>query len=131
MCEPNRKYIFATYFPNCDNIHLVKDVGKIPYVLQRYFGYDSYLICVQKAEFPYLKTEVPGLKLLYVDQSSLNTVYPLKHANHLLRNIFIHLQSIIKFWIPFCLAYGKHIDVLQLYHYSKKTIILGLSLIHI
>lgn len=39
---PEKKLVFATFFPGCLNVHLTKDVGMIPYVLYRDFGYDSY-----------------------------------------------------------------------------------------
>ena len=49
--------VFATFFPDCENIHLTKDIGMIPYVLHRDFGYDAYVICHKNGDYPYLEKE--------------------------------------------------------------------------
>ena len=51
------KLNFVTLFPQCQNIHLVKDVGMIPYVMHRDMGYDSYVMCYKNGDYPYLDTE--------------------------------------------------------------------------
>ena len=34
---------FLTLFPELENVHLMKDVGMIPYIMHKEFGYDSYI----------------------------------------------------------------------------------------
>ncbi len=52
------KIVFATFFPACENTHLTKEVGMIPYILHRDFGYDSYIICYKNGDYPHLETKV-------------------------------------------------------------------------
>ena len=57
---------FATFFPECENIHLTKDVGMIPYVMHRDMRYDAILISYRNGDYPYLDSEVPGLKMRFM-----------------------------------------------------------------
>ncbi|RXM50112.1 MULTISPECIES: hypothetical protein [unclassified Chryseobacterium] len=53
---------FHCIFPIGQNVHLIKDVGMIPYMLQKEGYYESYISFYEKAEnLPYLKNEVKGL----------------------------------------------------------------------
>ncbi|AZB10282.1 glycosyltransferase family 1 protein [Chryseobacterium sp. G0162] len=53
---------FHCIFPIGQNVHLVKDVGMIPYMLQKEGYYESYISFYEKPEnLPYLKNEVKGL----------------------------------------------------------------------
>lgn len=53
---------FHCIFPIGQNIHLIKDVGMIPYMLQKEGYYESYISFYEKEEnLPYLKNEVKGL----------------------------------------------------------------------
>ena len=44
---------FLTLFPELENVHLMKDVGMIPYIMHKEFGYDSYIAsyCSRKLEY--------------------------------------------------------------------------------
>lgn len=54
---------FVTLFAECEDVHLKKDVGMIPYVLGKHFQYDSSIACFGKAEdYPSLQKELSGLK---------------------------------------------------------------------
>lgn len=95
---------FVTMFPECENIHLVKDVGMFPYCMHKYFGYDSLIACFKNSpEYSYLNSDVSGLKIEFI---------PSKNK----RNLFD------------CIKYLKNnaltIDVLNLYHSGKRTFIL-------
>lgn len=57
---------FLTFFPFAENIHLTKDVGMIPYVLYKEFNYDSTIACYNNGNYPYLDTEVLGLKQQFI-----------------------------------------------------------------
>jgi hypothetical protein len=114
--------VFVTFFTPCENIHLAKDVGKIPYILHRDFGWDSYVLCSRNGSYPDLETETPGLKLWFIEKGSHYSIpEPIYH------NLGTTIISTIGFWIPFLLRHGKKIDVLQFYHYlAKENVIIGI-----
>lgn len=47
---------------NTHNVELMKDVGLIPYGMQRFGYYDAYITVRNDREYPYLNDEVAGLK---------------------------------------------------------------------
>lgn len=54
---------FITIFPQGQNVHLVKDVGMVPYMLQKEGLYDSTIAFYEEEDkLPYLNDEVKGLK---------------------------------------------------------------------
>ena len=64
---------FLCLFPRGRNIELVKDVGMIPFMLQKEGYYKSYIAFYKDMEeLPYLKTEVKGLNYLRVSQTFKN-----------------------------------------------------------
>jgi L-malate glycosyltransferase len=118
MVEGNR-LSFATFFPRCDNIHLSKDVGMIPYIMHRDFGYDSYLICYKHGEFPYLETEVPGLKMQFLPHKS-------SFLDGYLRTSRMSVLSTLIDAFFFLKHNGKNFDIFQLYHLNVESILVGL-----
>lgn len=57
-------------FENLLNLHLVKDVGQIPYLLQRDFGLDCTIVCRRPLEpLTYLDFEVQGLHVEFITVS--------------------------------------------------------------
>lgn len=93
---------FLTIFPNAENVHLIKDVGMIPYILHKEYGYDSTIATYKNGEYPYLDTDVKGLKQLIIGK---------KFKNEILNICWFILTNFRKY------------DVLQCYHISKKSII--------
>ncbi len=58
---------FVTLFLRMKNVHLLKDVGMIPYMLMRDYGVDSTMVCLKnETEYPYLEKEVKGLKIRFL-----------------------------------------------------------------
>jgi len=57
---------FLTLFPYTENIHLIKDVGMVPYILHKYKGFDATIACYKIGSYPYLEHEVKGLKIAYI-----------------------------------------------------------------
>src|SRR6476620_5530988 len=57
---------FLTLFPYTENVHLIKDVGMIPYVLHKEYGYESTIASFQNGEYPYLEDDVKGLKQTFI-----------------------------------------------------------------
>lgn len=98
----NKKKKFVTIFPSTENIHLIKDVGIIPYLMHKNHHYDSYIASYNNGNYDYLQTDVSGLKVVFL--------------NKIFKNDFL---NILMFIVTF-----KKIDVLQLYHYSFERLIL-------
>ncbi|HTN18731.1 MAG TPA: glycosyltransferase, partial [Chitinophagaceae bacterium] len=65
---------FLTIFPEAENVHLIKDVGMVPYSLHRYCAYTAGLACYKQGEYPYLHTEVKGLQLVFIRKIFSNTL---------------------------------------------------------
>jgi glycosyltransferase involved in cell wall biosynthesis len=86
---------FFTFFPKAKNIHLVKDVGMIGYILHKYFGYNSTIVCYKNDEYNYLENEVKGLKIEFLKKRTSIKI----------------LDSIVYF-----IHSAKNIDVLHLFH---------------
>ena len=91
---------FVTLFPETENIHLTKDVGMIPFILHKYYGYDSTVVSYRNGEYPYLENEVKGLKMDYIDINSGDS--NADGYNYLVKN-------------------SLDIDILQVYHLIDRT----------
>ena len=53
---------WVTLFPNCYNENLMKDVGLIPYFMNKEHNINSYIVTFETDKFKYLEKEVKGLK---------------------------------------------------------------------
>ncbi len=66
---------FVTLFLRLKNVHLLKDVGMIPYMLMRDYGFDSTMVSMKnEPEYPYLENEVKGLRLRFLPENSISPV---------------------------------------------------------
>jgi len=94
-----RRRRFVLLFDDLHSVHLFKDVGQIPYQMQRHFGYDAEIVCRRNEErYLYLDDALQGLKIVFHDGHPYR--YLLKHA--------------------------REIDVLMLLHVSTSTIYRGM-----
>lgn len=93
---------FLTIFPSADNVHLIKDIGMIPFVLHKEYGYDATIACYNNGEYPYLDTDVKGLKMVFIKKIFKNDL------------INVCWFIITNFW--------KY-DIVQCYHISIDSII--------
>jgi glycosyltransferase involved in cell wall biosynthesis len=80
------------------NMHLVKDVGQIPYLLGKYFDFSASIVCRNNDVYDHLRDDVKGLKLIFVRWSSYF---------HIIRN-------------------ARKIDVLMQFHIRPKSIYQGI-----
>jgi glycosyltransferase involved in cell wall biosynthesis len=93
---------FVTIFEKAENIHLIKDVGQIPYLMHKYFDYDATLIAYKNKEtYDYLEEEVQGLKMGFIPK------------------VKVGRYSLSILWYLFFNA--KKIDILHLFHHREKT----------
>lgn len=93
---------FLTLFPNAENVHLIKDVGMIPYILQKNNRYISGIASFKNGEYSYFEKEVFGLK---------HEIIQKKFKSEFLNILFFILFNFKK-W-----------DILQCYHISRNSII--------
>ncbi len=100
-----KKKVFVTIFPEAENIHLVKDVGMIPYILYKNHNYLSYVACYNNGKYPYLVDEVKGLKIDFI-----NNKFNSEFAN-------------VLFYI---LKNCKKIDIIHIFHFSIPKLVLCL-----
>lgn len=94
---------YVTIFPNTLDIHLIKDVGMIPYMLYKYHGYDAYIATYNNGKYDYLDSEVKGLKLDFIK----------KKFNNDYINIILYIVK-----------NAKKIDVLQVFGFSISQLFL-------
>jgi len=95
---------FVTIFEKTENIHLIKDVGQIPYLMHKQYGYDATIVTVKNSkDYSYLEDEVKGLKLKFIPK--------LKFGRYSIATIY------------YLLVNAKKIDVLHLFHHREPTYI--------
>lgn len=92
---------FVTLYPETENVHLTKDVGMIAYIMYKHFDYDSHIACYKNGEYPYLNTEVKGLKIDFIDHLTGDSEEDGK--KYLMKN-------------------ASNIDVLHLFHLCKRSL---------
>ena len=91
---------FVTLFPEALNIHLVKDVGMIAYILTKYYGYKGTLACYRNSEkYGYLDKEVKGLNVDFLKKYTGNDT--IDGLLYILKN-------------------AKNIDVLHIFHVTSR-----------
>lgn len=94
---------FLTIFPYTENVHLIKDVGMLPFILHKEFGYDSTIASYENGNYPYLESEVKGLKQVFIKKTfKISTL-----------DIFLFLL----------LNFRKY-DIVQCYHFDKRSLMI-------
>ena len=99
---------FVTIFPICENVHLTKDLGQIPFFLNREYGYRSSIVSYNNSlEYTNLKGEVKGLRIEFIENKG--------RINFLEKSVLRYIRQ-----------HAKEIDVLNLYIFSKFTFVYGI-----
>ena len=100
----NKCPTFYTMMLGIQNIHLIKDVGRIPYILNTKYGYNSYIVSfgIPKCKFTYLNTNAKGISFSFCKN------YTRYHL----------INGIIWLWNN-----SKKNDILNLYHYTQSSFI--------
>ncbi len=92
---------FVTLFLKTENVHLIKDVGMIPYHLYKDHGLDCTVACYKNSEdYSYADNEVKGLKLDLVEKSGSGII--VDGMKYLVRN-------------------ARKIDILNIYHLNLSS----------
>lgn len=99
---------FVTIFPICENVHLTKDLGQIPYFLHRTFSYNARIVSYKNSQqYSNLDGEVKGLKMEFIPNRG--------RVSFLERSVLSYIYK-----------NAKSIDVLNLYIFSKFTFVYGI-----
>lgn len=85
---------YTTIFPECEPVHLKKDVGMLPYSLGKYKNYDYKIVCFQNKKFTNKE-----IKKFHID--------------------FIKHKKGVQGFVKYLLLHGRKIDILNLYHISS------------
>lgn len=99
---------FTTIFQYGLNVHLMKDVGQIPYTFGKYFGYSSKFVCYKNEN-------------LYTYANELKPYLTLHFVPHYLRFLSIEFSIVL-----YILCNARKINVLNLYHLRRESIAYGL-----
>ncbi len=94
---------FVTLF-NSENVHLIKDVGLIPYGMNYCGYYDSYIATYDNGDYTYLEDRVKGLKIWKIE----------KVTGRFEIDAFLFLKR-----------NANEIDVLNLYHTTFRSAVLS------
>ena len=92
---------YCILFPEAMNVHLIKDVGMIGYKLNKIYGYNAFVASYNNDEYSYLKKEVKGLKIDFIEK---------KYNNDILDSIRYLKRK------------AKKIDVLQIFHITARSV---------
>jgi glycosyltransferase involved in cell wall biosynthesis len=99
---------FVTIFPICENVHLTKDLGQIPFFLHKTYHYNSAIVSYENSkDYSNLKGEVNGLNLNFIENKG--------RISFLERSVLSYIKK-----------NAKDIDVLNLYIFSKFTFVYGI-----
>lgn len=89
---------FYTIFPRTENVHLIKDVGMVPYILYKYNNYSSIIATYKNSDsYNYLENEVKGVEINFIKKRFKNRNYDILW--YLLKNF-------------------RKIDIIQFYHFE-------------
>jgi L-malate glycosyltransferase len=84
-----------------ENVHLVKDMGMIPYKLHKLYGFSSTVVTYNRSSYNYLTKEVKGLKIEFVKR--IFKICSLDGVLYLYKN-------------------AKQIDILQIFHCTLSSV---------
>lgn len=93
---------YCVLFPEAHNVHLIKDVGMIPYKLRQLYNYRAVLATYNNGAYPHLQDAVPGLELDFIP---LRLHHPTWDGINYLRRK------------------AKEIDVLQIFHMTLSSVL--------
>ena len=94
---------FVTIFPEAENIHLIKDVGMIPYIMNKKYDFKSKIVCYKNGSYPYKKNEFKDIDLEFIKKIT---------GNKLIDQIIYLIKN------------SKKIDILNLIHLTQINLIL-------
>lgn len=98
----------TTLFPICENVHLTKDLGQIPFYMHKLYGYDGRVASYRNnTSYDNLEGEVKGLQLDFFENTG--------------RFSFLEKGA-----LSYLRRHARKIDVLTLYIFSKHSFAYGI-----
>lgn len=86
---------YITIFPECETVHLKKDVGMLPYSMGKYQGYEFKIVCYDHGDF--CESDINKYHIECIEEK----------------------QGIIRDFSRYIVKNAKKIDVLNLYHITS------------
>lgn len=97
-----KKRTFTIVLPEFQNVHLIKDVGMIPFIMGKYFNYDAKIACYESKGLLYLNNDVKGLGIDLIEKNGT----PLSDGEAYLRNKANEIDVLYVFGIyPWTMAW--------------------------
>lgn len=59
---------FVFIAPEATNTHLIKELGLMPFLMHKLYGFEGTVVCFPNPPYPYLESEVKGLKMHLLDR---------------------------------------------------------------
>lgn len=87
---------YVTFFPECEPVHLKKDVGMLPYSIGKCEGFQFQIVCYDNLNFT--EEEVNKFHLKFLNKG----------------------KSVIKDGLLYIIRNGRTIDILNLYHITSS-----------
>lgn len=91
-----KKIRYVTFFPECEHVHLKKDVGMLPYSLGKYKGYDFKIVCYQHES------------ITLEDREKFNIEFVEREKDD------------IRDFVKYIKQNGRQIDILNIYHITSR-----------
>lgn len=66
---------FVTLFAGAENMHIVKDVGLLPYYLYKECGVNASIACYNNGEYPFIESDTPGLGLEFFKKTKFGKIF--------------------------------------------------------
>ena len=99
---------FVTIFTQCENVHLTKDLGQIPYFMHAKYGYQSQIVTYNNSKsYTNLDAEVQGLSINFITNRGKVSFLDKAVLSYIYKN-------------------ARKTDVLNLFHFSKQSFVYGL-----
>lgn len=99
-----KKKRYCCLFTRTENVHLIKDVGMIPYILTKYYSIDGRVATYDNGPYEYIDTEVNGLGMDIITKFFGNS----------------KIDSII-----YLFKKSREIDILQIFHPNLNSAMQG------
>jgi L-malate glycosyltransferase len=93
---------YSMMYLKTENVHLIKDMGMIPFKLHKLYGVDAAVVTYENDNYSYIEKEVQGLKLSFVKKIFNNQC--LDGALYLMKN-------------------ADGIDILQIFHCTLSSVV--------
>lgn len=116
--------VLAVLYPECEDVHLTKDIGMIPHVLGAHHGFDSRLYTHDRG--PYARaSEIPGVSLRVIGGREARAMRAAFAINRQSTAMGQKAKALALLPQARRLFARERIDALILYHYTLESMLVG------